>query len=62
MPVLDFKNDWTRLGLPAAVIEVMSAASKLYVPEVREDLLNWALGREVGTTNWAQSNRDDKGE
>ena len=59
---IDFKNDWTSLSLPASVIEVISAASSLYVPETREDLLNWALGREVGTTDWSANNREDKGE
>lgn len=59
---IDFKADWTMLGLPAHVIEVLSAAPAIYVPERREDLLNWALGRESGATDWRHSNREDKGE
>lgn len=59
---LDFKNDWPQLSLPPHVIEVLSAAPKLFVPECREDLLNWALGRETGATDWTMGNREDKGE
>lgn len=59
---IDFQRDWPSLGFPAHVIEVLSAAPSLLVPESREDLLNWALGREVGVTDWAHSNREDKGE
>ena len=59
---IDFKNDWTSLGLPAHIMEVLSAAPALYVAESREDLLNWALGREAGATDWSHSNREDKGE
>ena len=58
---INFKNDWTSLGLPAHVIEVLSAAPALHVAESREDLLNWALGREAGVTDWNHSNREDKG-
>ncbi|MBS1156479.1 MAG: hypothetical protein H6R07_2403 [Proteobacteria bacterium] len=60
--MIDFKKDWTSLGLPAHVIEVLSAAPALYVAETREDLFNWALGREAGATDWNHSNREDKGE
>ena len=59
---INFKSDWTSLGLPAHVIEVLSGAPRIHVPNNREDLLDWALGRETGTTNWAHSNREDKGE
>ncbi|HTA17275.1 MAG TPA: DUF4914 family protein, partial [bacterium] len=59
---IDFAKDWTSLELPASVIEVLGAASSLLVPDSREDLLNWALGREAGATNWSISNREDKGE
>jgi len=58
----DFRNDWPQLGLPPHVIEVLSAAPTLFVPECREDLLNWALGRETGATDWTLGNREDKGE
>jgi len=59
---IDFAKDWTSLELPASVIEVLGAASSLLVPNTREDLLNWALGREAGATDWSISNREDKGE
>jgi hypothetical protein len=62
MKTIDFKADWTQLGLPANVIEVLSGASALFVAEKREDLLNWSLGREVGATDWGMGNREDKGE
>jgi Domain of unknown function (DUF4914) len=59
---IDFSRDWPSLGLPAHVIEVLSAAPSLAVAETREDLLNWSLGRAAGTTDWNQANREDKGE
>lgn len=59
---INFKNDWAKLNLPTRVIEVLSAAPAIYVAEHREDLLNWALGREPGTTDWRHANREDKGE
>lgn len=59
---IDFKKDWVNLGLPPHVIEVLSAAPSLLVAQSREDLLNWAIGREVGATDWNGSNREDKGE
>ncbi|HEY4381018.1 MAG TPA: DUF4914 family protein [Acidobacteriaceae bacterium] len=58
---IDFKTDWSTLELPAHVMEVLSAAPALYVPERREDLLDWALGRDAGTTDWRHANREDKG-
>lgn len=62
MGPVNLKSDWARLGLPPHVIEVLGAAPKLLVPESREDLLNWALGREAGETDWRFMNREDKGE
>lgn len=59
---INFKTDWPKLGLPAHVIEVLSAAPEIYVPSSREDLLDWALGRETGTTDWNIGNREDMGE
>jgi hypothetical protein len=59
---IDFKSEWTQLGLLPHVIEDLGAASALYVPETREDLLNWALDREAGETDWRFMNREDKGE
>lgn len=58
---IDFSQDWTKLGLPAHVIEVLSAAPSLSVAEHREDLFNWALGREAGATDWSIGNREDHG-
>lgn len=60
--VIDFKQDWSKLKLPASVVEVLSAAPALFVPETREDVLNWGLGRETGATDWGIGNREDKGE
>jgi hypothetical protein len=59
---IDFKQEWTTLDLPASVIEVLGGAPSILVPESREDLLNWALGREAGATDWSIGNREDKGE
>ncbi|MGH7442562.1 MAG: DUF4914 family protein, partial [bacterium] len=59
---VNFVKDWPSLGLPASVTEVLGAAPSVVVPERREDLLNWALGREVGATDWSGNNREDKGE
>jgi hypothetical protein len=60
--VIDFRTNWSALGLPQHVVEVLRAAPALYVPEGREDLLNWALGREAGATDWRHANREDKGQ
>src|ERR1700758_3802383 len=59
---VDFKKDWTSLSLPASVCEVLAAAPAIFVPNSREDLLNWSLGRASGATDWSLGNRDDKGE
>jgi hypothetical protein len=59
---IDFKQEWTSLDLPASVIEVLGGAPALHMAEKREDLLDWALGREAGATDWAVGNREDKGE
>jgi len=50
------------LGLPAAVREVLSAARRVQTPETRADLLDWALGRSSGETDWTSGNRDDRGQ
>ncbi len=42
---LDFKTDWPSLDLPAHIVEVLRAAPALHIPDNREDLLNWSLGR-----------------
>jgi hypothetical protein len=59
---INFQNDWPKLGLPPHVIEVLSAAPAVFVAEHREDLLNWALNRNPGDTDWRHANREDKGE
>jgi hypothetical protein len=59
--MLDFQTDWYRMELPQHVVEVLGAAPAIYVPETREDLLNWALGRESGQTDWRPENREDHG-
>src|ERR1019366_9217904 len=40
----------------------LSGAPAIHVPDTREDLLNWSLGRETGATDWRHSNREDRGE
>jgi hypothetical protein len=50
------------LDLPAAVREVLSAARLVRTPETRADLLDWALGRAPGETDWTAGNRDDHGQ
>jgi hypothetical protein len=59
--MIHFKKDWASLSLPAAVAEVLSGASSLHVPETRNDLLDWSLGRESGATNWSEGDRQDLG-
>ncbi len=58
---IDFTADWRTLRLPPHVVEVLSAAPSIHVPNCREDLFDWALGREAGATDWRHSNREDKG-
>jgi hypothetical protein len=50
------------LDLPAAVREVLGAARLVQTPETRADLLDWALGRSSGDTDWTSGNRDDHGQ
>jgi hypothetical protein len=59
---IDFKKDFRRLHLSDAVLEVLGGAADLCVPETRENLLDWALGRKAGTTDWSPGNREDKGQ
>jgi hypothetical protein len=59
--VIDFQSSWTELDLPPHMREVLSAAPLVQVPENRPQLLDWALGRPTGTTDWRLGNRDDHG-
>ena len=60
-PVVDFQAGWAELDLPAHVREVLSVAPLIQVPESRTQLLDWALGRSTGETDWRLGNRDDHG-
>lgn len=62
METIDFRKDFSRLKLSDAVLEVLGGAADLCVPESREDLLDWALGRKTGATDWSPGNREDKGQ
>ena len=57
--VVDFQSGWAELDLPAAVCEVLGAAPLVQSPETRTQLLDWALGRGSGDTDWRLGNRDD---
>jgi hypothetical protein len=60
--VVDFQVDWAGLDLPAAVREVLAAAPQVQTPETRQQLLDWALGRASGATDWTLGNREDHGQ
>ncbi len=60
-PFLDFQSCWPEMDLPAHVHEVLSAAPLVQTPENRQQLLDWALGRATGATDWRHGNRDDHG-
>jgi hypothetical protein len=49
------------MDLPPHVHEVLSAAPLVQTPEDRTQLLDWALGRATGATDWRLGNRDDHG-
>ena len=59
--VVDFQSSWAELDLPAHVREVLSAAPLVIVPQNRPQLLDWALGRATGETDWTLGNREDHG-
>ena len=59
--VVDFQACWAELELPAHVREVLSAAPLVQAPETRQQLLDWALGRATGETDWTLGNREDHG-
>lgn len=58
---LDFQSNWSDLDLPPHVREVLAAAPLVQSPENRNQLLDWALGRTTGSTDWRLGNRDDHG-
>ncbi len=60
--LVDFHAAWAELDLPEAVREVLSAAPLVQAPETRAQLMDWALGRSSGDTDWRLGNRDDHGQ
>jgi hypothetical protein len=60
-PSVDFQANWNDLDLPAHVREVLGGAPLVQTPENRSQLLDWALGRSTGTTDWQLGNRHDHG-
>lgn len=61
MGVINFRENWRSLKLPQDVVELLTRARGIQVADKREDLLDWALGREIGSTDWTVGNRDDLG-
>jgi Domain of unknown function (DUF4914) len=59
--VIDFQSSWAELDLPLHVREVLADAPLVQTPETRLQLLDWALGRSSGTTDWTLGNRADHG-
>ena len=59
---VDFQAAWAELDLPEAAREVLSAAPLVQTPETRAQLMDWALGRSSGDTDWTLGNRDDHGQ
>ena len=58
---VDFQTNWAEMGMPEAVEEVLSAAPLVQTPETRQQLMDWALGRTTGETDWTLGNREDHG-
>lgn len=58
---LDFQLAWRDLDLPLSVREVLAGAPLVRTPESRLELLDWALGRDSGATDWRLGNREDHG-
>ncbi len=58
---VDLQTCWADLDLPVHVREVLSAAPLVQIPENRLQLLDWALGRASGETDWKPGNRSDHG-
>ena len=61
MGVINFRENWRSLKLPQDVVDLLNRARGIQVADKREDLLDWALGREIGSTDWTVGNRDDLG-
>ncbi|MGC9157882.1 MAG: DUF4914 family protein [Terracidiphilus sp.] len=59
---VDFQTCWNDLELPVHVREVLGAAPLVQAPETREQLMDWALGRVTGETDWTLGNREDHGQ
>ena len=60
--LVDFQAGWAELEMPDHVREVLSAAPLVQAPETRQQLLDWALGRSSGDTDWTLGNREDHGQ
>ena len=58
---VDFQASWAEMELPEAVREVLGAAPLVQTPETRQQLMDWALGRASGETDWTLGNREDHG-
>ena len=58
---VDFQSNWAEMELPETVREVLSAAPLVQTPETRQQLMDWALGRTSGETDWTLGNREDHG-
>ena len=59
---VDFQAGWMDLELPDSVRAVLRAAPLVQAPETRAQLMDWALGRASGDTDWTLGNRDDHGQ
>src|SRR5580704_16860206 len=59
---VDFQSCWPELELPPHVCEALSAVPLIQAPETRLQLMDWALGRSTGETDWTLGNRDDHGQ
>lgn len=61
MGTINFRENWRSLKLPQDLVNLLSQAKSFQVAEKREDILDWALGRDAGTTEWSSPSRDDLG-
>src|ERR1035437_1950320 len=60
--LVDFQACWAEFELPEHVREVLSGAPLVQAPETRQQLLDWALGRSSGDTDWTLGDRGDHGQ